>query len=408
MTADAAAPFAYADFRRLQFARIATIVATQAQGTAVAWDVLLRTHRPLDLGYVGLAQFVPVAGLSLIAGHAADRIDRRRLLGLVYGVYALVAFALFAYTRTGAKSVWPIYAILFVHATARSFGQPAGSALLPELVPAAAFERAVAWSSSAWQASTIVGPIVGGVLVSVVGAPIVYLGAGILSLSSVLWTTRIEKRPTRMSERGVSIESLLAGVRYVWTHQLILGSISLDLFAVLLGGATALLPVFAENILHTGSWGLGFLRAAPGLGAALSGVYLAYRPLRRHAGMTMFVCVAGFGLATIGFALSENFFVSLALLFIVGATDMVSVVVRQTLLQIATPSEMRGRVSAVNLVFVGASNELGEFESGVTGQWWGPRAATIVGGVGTLVVVGAGMLLFPKLRRVDKLTANAD
>ncbi|HEX4515719.1 MAG TPA: MFS transporter, partial [Polyangiaceae bacterium] len=270
---DAAAPFAHADFRRLQFARIAAIVATQAQGTAVAWDVLLRTHRPLDLGYVGLAQFVPVAGLSLIAGHAADRIDRRRLLGLVYGVYALVAFALFAYTRTGAKEVWPIYAILFVHATARSFGQPAGSALLPDLVPAEAFERAVAWSSSAWQAATIIGPIVGGVLVSVVSAPIVYLGAGILSLSSVLFTTRSEKRPTRMSERGVSIESLLAGVRYVWTHQLILGSISLDLFAVLLGGATALLPVFAENILHTGSWGLGFLRAAPGLGAALSGVY---------------------------------------------------------------------------------------------------------------------------------------
>ncbi len=408
MTADAAAPFAHADFRRLQFARIAAIVATQAQGTAVAWDVLERTHRPLDLGYVGLAQFVPVAGLSLIAGHAADRIDRRRLLGLVYGVYALVAFALFAYTRTGAKSVWPIYTILFVHATARSFGQPAGSALLPDLVPAAAFERAVAWSSSAWQAATIVGPIVGGVLVSVVSAPIVYLGAGILSLSSVLWTTRIEKRPTRMSERGVSIESLLAGVRYVWTHQLILGSISLDLFAVLLGGATALLPVFAENILHTGSWGLGFLRAAPGLGAALSGVYLAYRPLQRHAGMTMFACVAGFGLATVGFALSENFFVSLALLFVVGATDMVSVVVRQTLLQIETPSEMRGRVSAVNLVFVGASNELGEFESGVTGQWLGPRVATLVGGVGTLVVVGAGMLVFPKLRRVDKLTANAE
>jgi MFS family permease len=405
---DAAAPFAHADFRRLQFARIAAIVATQAQGTAVAWDVLERTHRPLDLGYVGLAQFVPVAGLSLIAGHAADRIDRRRLLGLVYGVYALVAFALFAYTRTGAKEVWPIYAILFLHATARSFGQPAGSALLPDLVPTEAFERAVAWSSSAWQAATIIGPIVGGVLVSVVSAPIVYLGAGILSLSSVLFTTRIEKRPTRMSERGVSIESLLAGVRYVWTHQLILGSISLDLFAVLLGGATALLPVFAENILHTGSWGLGFLRAAPGLGAALSGVYLAYRPLQRHAGATMFACVAGFGLATIGFALSENFFVSLALLFVVGATDMVSVVVRQTLLQIETPPEMRGRVSAVNLVFVGASNELGEFESGVTGQWLGPRVATLVGGVGTLVVVAAGMFVFPKLRGVDKLTAQAE
>jgi len=407
MTADPASPFAHADFRRLQFARIATIVATQAQGTAVAWDVLQRTHRPLDLGYVGLAQFAPIAGLSLIAGHAADRIDRRRLLAIVFGVYALVAFALFAYSRTGAKAVWPIYAILFVHATARSFGQPAGSALLPDLVPAAAFERAVAWSSSAWQASTIVGPVIGGVLVSASSAPVVYLGAGILSFSSVLFTTRIEKRPSRMSDRGVSVESLLAGVRYVWTHQLILGSISLDLFAVLLGGATALLPVFADKILHTGSWGLGFLRAAPGLGAALAGVYLAYRPLRRRAGITMFACVAGFGLATIGFALSENFFLSLALLFVVGATDMVSVVVRQTLLQIETPPDMRGRVSAVNLVFVGASNELGEFESGVTGQWLGPRVATLVGGAGTLLVVAAGMLVFPKLRRVDKLSGTS-
>ncbi|HEY2368792.1 MAG TPA: MFS transporter, partial [Polyangiaceae bacterium] len=386
MTVDAAlssSPFAHADFRRLQFARIAAIVATQAQGTAVAWDVLLRTHRPLDLGYVGLAQFVPVAGLSLIAGHAADRIDRRRLLGLVYAVYALVAFALFLYTRTGAQTVWPIYAILFVHATARSFGQPAGSALLPELVPAPAFERAVAWSSSAWQASTIVGPVIGGVLVSVAGAPVVYALAGVLSLSSALWTTRIEQRPTRMSDRGVSLESLLAGVRYVWTHQLILGSISLDLFAVLLGGATALLPLFAEKILHTGSWGLGFLRAAPGLGAALSGVYLAYRPLQRRAGITMFACVAGFGLATIGFALSENFFLSLALLFVVGATDMVSVVVRQTLLQIATPSDMRGRVSAVNLVFVGASNELGELRAGVSAALFGTIPAVVIGGIGT-------------------------
>jgi MFS family permease len=403
MPADAAAPFAYADFRRLQFARVAAIVATQAQGTAVAWDVLQRTHRPLDLGYVGLAQFVPVAGLSLIAGHAVDRFDRRRLLALVYGMFAVVSLALFAYARSGATAVWPIYAILFVHATARSFGQPASSALLPELVPAKAFERAVAWGSSFWQAATIIGPILGGVLVSVLGARFVYLLACVLSAASAMSAARIEKRSARMSDRGVTLESLLAGVRYVWSHELILGSISLDLFAVLLGGATALLPVFAD-LLHTGSWGLGLLRAAPGLGAAISGVYLAYRPLQRRAGLTMFACVAGFGLATIFFAVSHGFLLSLALLFVLGATDMVSVVVRQTVLQVETPPEMRGRVSAVNMVFVGASNELGEFESGLTGQWWGARMATLVGGVGTLVVVGAGMLLFPKLREVDKLT----
>jgi len=407
MSTSAAAPFAHADFRRLQFARVAAIVAAQAQGTAVAWDVLERTHRPLDLGYVGLAQFAPIMGLSLVAGHAVDRFDRRRMLALVYAASALVAIALFLYTRSGARAVWPIYAILFFSAVARSFGQPASSALLPEIVPREAFERAVAWGSSLWQASTIVGPIVGGLLVSVVGAKGVYAIAAVLGVFAAVQCAQIEKTPTRMSERGVTLASLLAGVRYVWSHELILGSISLDLFAVLLGGATALLPVFAD-LLHTGSWGLGFLRAAPGVGAALSGIYLAYKPLKRRAGLVMFACVAGFGAATIGFAYSQNFFLSLALLFVTGATDMVSVVVRQTLLQIETPADMRGRVSAVNLVFVGASNELGEFESGVTGQWWGPRTATRIGGIGTLVVVGLGMILFPRLRDVDELGGHRE
>jgi len=402
MTTAFAAPFAYADFRRLQFARIGAIVATQAQGTAVAWDVLQRTHRPLDLGYVGLAQFAPIAGLSLIAGHAADRFDRRRLLAVVYVVFALVAGALFLYSRSGAAPVWPIYAILFVHATARSFGQPASSALLPDVVPAETFERAVAWGSSLWQASTIVGPILGGILVAWLGAPAVFAFAGVLSFAAAAQTVRMTRPLSRARERNVSLQSVLAGVRYVWSHEVILGSISLDLFAVLLGGATALLPVFAD-LLHTGSWGLGLLRGAPGAGAALSGIWLAYRPLPRRAGVTMFACVAGFGLATVGFALSHNFVLSLVLLFVTGATDMVSVVVRQTLLQIRTPPEMRGRVSAVNLVFVGASNELGEFESGVTGQWWGARGATLVGGIGTLAVVGIGMVLFPELRKVDRL-----
>jgi MFS family permease len=395
------APFAIADFRRLQLARVAAIVAVQAQGTAVAWDVLLRTHRPLDLGYVGLAQFAPVAGLSLIAGHAADRFDRRRLLGAVYVVYAVVAAALFVYSRSGATPVWPIYAILFLHATARSFGQPASSALLPDVGPPDQFERAVALGSSLWQAATIAGPILGGVGVAALGAPAVFALAGVLTAASAVSVMRMDRVPSRSRER-VTAASLLAGVRYVWSHQLILGSISLDLFAVLLGGATALLPVFAD-LLKTGSWGLGMLRAAPGVGAALSGLWLAHKPLARHVGVTMFGCVAGFGLATIGFALSRSFALSLFLLFVTGATDMVSVVVRQTLLQIRTPPEMRGRVSAVNLVFVGASNELGEFESGLTAQWWTAPIATLVGGVGTLAVVAAGLALFPELRKVDRL-----
>ncbi len=399
----AVSPFSFPDFRRLQFARIAAIVAAQAQGTAVAWDVLERTHRPLDLGYVGLAQFVPIAGLSLVAGHAVDRFDRRRLLAIVYVGFAAVSVALFLYARSHATPVWPIYAILFASAISRAFGQPASSAILPEIVAPEAFESAVAWGSSLWQASTIVGPVIGGVLVAFFGAPAVYVMAAVLSLMSAVSVARIEHRSVSMKERGVTLSSLFAGVRYVWSHELILGSISLDLFAVLLGGAWALLPVFA-TLLHTGSWGLGLLRAAPGAGAALSGIYLAYRPLKRRAGLIMFICVALFGAATVGFALSESFVLSLALLFVTGATDMVSIVVRQTLLQIETPADMRGRVSAVNLVFVGASNELGEFESGVTGQWWGARAATLAGGIGTLVVVGAGMVLFPGLRKVDRLT----
>jgi MFS family permease len=399
----AAAPFAFADFRHLQFGRIAAIVAVQAQGVAVAWEVFSHTRRPLDLGYVGLAQFLPIASLSLFAGHAADRFDRRKLLTVVYAAFAALSLALFAYSRSGATRVWPIYVILVLQSTAASFGRPTAAAMLPEVVPPAVFERAVAWSSSMWQAATIIGPAIGGALLTVLASRGVYLLAACLSSFASFYVSRVERVSGRAPIREMNLATLLAGVRYVWAHSLILGSVSLDLFAVLLGGAVALMPIFAD-LLHVGPWGLGLLRSAPGVGAALSGVYLAYRPLRRRAGLVMFACVAGFGLATIGFAFSNNFALSLVLLFVSGATDMVSVVVRQTLLQIETPNDMRGRVSAVNLVFVGASNELGEFESGLTGQWLGPRAATWVGGVGTLLVVAIWSALFPSLREVDRLT----
>jgi len=401
----AAAPFAFADFRRLQFGRIAAIVATQAQGVAVAWEVFSHTRRPLELGFVGLAQFLPIASLSLFAGHAADRFDRRRLLTIVYAAMATLSLTLLAYSRSGSKSVWPIYVILILQSTAASFGRPASAAMLPEVVPTEAFERAVAWSSSMWQGAAIIGPAIGGVLLTVLSSRGVYLLAASLSSFGAFYVSRVEGLSGRTPIREMSVSTLLAGVRYVWAHPLILGSVSLDLFAMLLGGAVALMPIFAE-MLHVGPWGLGLLRSAPGAGAALSGVYLAYRPLRRRAGHVMFACVFGFGLATIGFAFSNSFALSLVLLFVSGATDMVSVVVRQTLLQIETPNEMRGRVSAVNLVFVGASNELGEFESGLTGQWLGPRMATWVGGVGTLVVVAIWAVLFPSLRKVDKLTKS--
>ncbi len=394
--------FASADFRKLQTARFTSIVGIQAQGVAIAWEVFSRTHHAIDLGYVGLAQFVPIAGLSLIAGHAADRLDRRRVLTAVHAASAVLSLVLFAYVRTGRAALWPIYAVLFCLGVARAFGQPAGAALLPDVVPAAAFENAVAWSSSLWQVAAIAGPALGGVLFTAVGGRAVYVMCAVLCAMAGASVARIRSTPARMSGRGASGEAVLAGVRYVWAHPIILGSISLDLFAVLLGGAVALLPMFAD-LLHVGAWGLGLLRSAPGLGAAVTGAWMAARPLRRRAGAWMYACVLGFGLATVGFALSNQFALSIILLFLSGVTDMVSVVIRQTLLQARTPPEMRGRVSAVNLVFVGASNELGEFESGVTGQWLGPRLAVLVGGVGTCLVVGVWAFLFPELRKVDRL-----
>ncbi len=385
-------------------ARVAAIVAWQILGVAVAWHLVERTGRALDLGLAGLMQFLPAAGLALFAGHTADRYDRRTILRLTYLAYAALALLLYAYTRSGRKEVWPIYVALLLIGTTRAFNQPAGAALAPELVPREVFSNAVAWNSSFWQLSAIAGPAIGGTLTAVLGDR-VYVVSSLLCLVAFALTSRIETVPTLMREGPATAETVLAGVRYIWSKKLILGSISLDLFAVLLGGAVALLPLYAKDF-EGGAQSLGILRAAPGAGAAITATVIAYRPLRRHAGAWMFACVAIFGLATIGFARAHDIRLALALLFVAGAADMVSVVIRQTLLQRATPPEMRGRVSAVNSVFVGASNELGEFESGVTAEWLGHRLATLVGGIGTCAVVVLWVALFPDLRRVDDLDAD--
>ncbi len=385
-------------------ARVAAIVAWQILGVAVAWHLVERTGRALDLGLAGLMQFLPAAGLALFAGHTADRYDRRTILRLTYLAYAALALLLYAYTRSGRKEVWPIYVALLMIGTTRAFNQPAGAALAPELVPREVFSNAVAWNSSFWQLSAIAGPAIGGTLTAVLGDR-VYVVSSLLCLVAFALTSRIETVPTLMREGPATAETVLAGVRYIWSKKLILGSISLDLFAVLLGGAVALLPLYAKDF-EGGAQSLGILRAAPGAGAAITATVIAYRPLRRHAGAWMFACVAIFGLATIGFARAHDIRLALALLFVAGAADMVSVVIRQTLLQRATPPEMRGRVSAVNSVFVGASNELGEFESGVTAEWLGHRLATLVGGIGTCAVVVLWVALFPDLRRVDDLDAD--
>lgn len=375
---------------------------------AVAWQVYELTHRAMSLGYVGLAQFLPSFLLFLLAGHAVDRFDRRAVLLVVQFSYAVLAGLLLLYTRSGAHAAGPIYAILVMQGTVRAFGAPAGQAFMPELVPEHHFANAVTWGSSTFMVATIVGPGLGGVVYAWLGGPSAVYGLAVVTyLFAFVFTAAIHTRTGRMEPRGASMETLLAGFRYVLANSVILGSISLDLFAVLLGGATALLPIFASDVLHTGVRGLGALRAAPSAGAMAMALLLAFHPLERRAGRLMFSGVALFGIATIGFGLSRNLELSLALLFTLGAADMVSVVVRQTLVQIKTPAQMRGRVSAVNMLFIGTSNQFGEFESGLTAQWWGAVPATVVGGIGTLLVVAGWWRGFPELRAVESLRGGA-
>lgn len=399
------AAFQYRDFRLFQAGRALSIIGTEMQAVAVGWQVFEITKRPLDLGYVGLVQFLPGILLAIPAGHAADRFDRRAVLLGCYVSYALCSLLLFFQAAHSTASVLPIFAILLLVGITRAFSGPASQALVPQLVPEEHFSNAVAWGASIFQIATVLGPALGGLIYGIFkGAHPVYAAAACMYTASFLFVLPMHVRTGRMEKKSVSIETLLAGFHYVWNEKIILGSISLDLFAVLLGGAVALLPVYAQDILHIGPRGLGLLRSMPAAGAALMAVLLAYRPLRRRSGLLMFCGVTIFGVATIVFGLSRSVALSLIALFILGASDMVSVVVRSTLVQIATPPAMRGRVSAVNLLFIGASNEFGQFESGLTAQWMGAVPAVVAGGVGTLIVVGLWTWLFPQLRNLDRLT----
>ena len=375
------------------------------QSVAVGWQVFEMTQRPLDLGYVGLVQFLPGVLLSIPAGHTADRFDRRAVLLVCYAACALNSTLLFLQTHSGSRSALPIFAVLLSVGITRAFSGPASQSLVPQLVPEAHFGNAVAWGASIFQVATVLGPAMGGLIYGWTrGAHSVYATSALMYIVAFFFLVMMHVRTGRMEKKDVSVETLLAGFRYVWKEKMILGSISLDLFAVLLGGAVALLPVYAQYILHIGPRGLGLLRSMPAAGSALMAVLLAYRPLRRRSGTTMFVAVSVFGLSTIVFGLSHSVLISLIALFVVGASDMISVVVRSTLVQIATPPAMRGRVSAVNLLFIGASNELGQFESGITAQWMGAVPAVIAGGIGTLGVVAVWLWRFPQLRKLDQLT----
>ncbi|MFS0828849.1 MFS transporter [Pseudomonas phoenicis] len=384
------------------FARVFTASGFQMLTVAIGWHLYQLTGNVLDLGLVGLVEFAPRVLFMLHTGHVADRYDRRRVAALCQTLQGLIALGLALGSATDNVSRELIFALAFLLGATRAFEMPATQALLPNIVPPGLFPRAVAASASASQSATIVAPAVGGFLYAF-GSLWVYGPTVLLYAIACLLTLSLSVR-AQVAQRGrASLESLLAGIRFIRSRQDILGAISLDLFAVLLGGATALLPVFAKDILFTGPMGLGLLRSAPAVGALLMSLWLARFPFERKVGRTMFTAVAVFGVATIAFGLSTSFWFSLAVLVVLGAADMISMVIRSAFVQLETPDEMRGRVSAVNGLFIGASNQLGEFESGVTAHWLGTVPAVVLGGVGTLVVTGVWIKLFPTLANRDRL-----
>jgi len=414
--AGAASAFLSRDFRLYQTARLLVILGAEAQTIAVAWQVYKITGSALDLGLTGLALFIPGLFFMLAAGHVADRYDRRWIILICYGLQAVCTFFLLWFAVHGITRVWPIYTVLLGIGLGRAFSGPAASALLPSLVPKEHFVNAITWGATIFQFSNIAGPAVGGLLLPLSlpgrfayfnGAAVVYAFTLLTLIAFLALVGAMRARPVIVVKKAFNLETMLAGFKYVWQAKLLLGSISLDLFAVLLGGAAALLPIYATDILHVGARGFGLLRAMPSIGALAVSLVMTIRPIKHDAGRLMLVCVGLFGAATVVFGLSRTMWVSLVALVIVGASDMVSVVVRSSILQLATPPEMRGRVSAVNWLFIGASNEFGEFESGVTAQWWGAVRAVVIGGIGSMMVTGLASVLFPALRKADALTAES-
>ena len=393
----------YPSFLRFWIGRLCGTMGNQMLMVGVGWQMYDLTHSAWNLGLVGLFQFVPALALALVSGHVADRHDRRHIVSMALALQLVGALVLLLATHEQRISRDLILAVSLLLGVARSFQMTAQQALTPLLVPQALLARALAFSSSGMQAAIIGGPALGGFLYAA-GASVVYVVCAALFVlgAAMVWSARYEHKPA--PREPVTMDTLLAGVRFIRARPVVLGAISLDLFAVLLGGATALLPIYARDILHVGPEGLGLLRGAPAVGALIMSLALARWTIKRRAGALLFSCVALFGLTTIVFGVSHWFWLSMVALFINGAVDMVSVVVRQTLVQLDTPDAMRGRVSAVNSIFIGASNQLGEFESGATAALFGPAGAVVVGGVGTMVVVGLWMRWFPELRRRESLT----
>ncbi|KQT85649.1 MFS transporter [Aurantimonas sp. Leaf443] len=406
MEDDRFAAFRNSRFLRYWLARFFAAFATQVVIVSVGWQVYDLTRDPLDLGLIGLCQFLPSLLLVLVTGAAADRYSRRLIMGLAILVETVGALALFLLTWHGLTTPLPVFAILVGFGIARAFFGPASQSLVVNIVEKRELANAIAWNSSSWQVASIVGPVAGGLLYGL--SPLAAYGTGLALFSAAAILVFSIRAPVQARVEGETrdLRTILAGFRFIWHEKIVLGAISLDLFAVLLGGAVALMPVYARDVLHVGPWGLGLLRAAPGIGAIAMAAWLAAHPVRDNAGRIMFVFVAVFGAATTVFGLSTAPWLSIAALVVMGAADMISVYVREILLQLWTPDAVRGRVNAVNMVFVGASNELGEFRAGVMASLLGAVPAVALGGVATVGVAALWAALFPGLRRIRHLSAR--
>ena len=404
--ADPYAPLRFVPFRWFVVSLLPSTLAQQIQAVVVGWQIYSLTHDPLALGLIGLSEALPFIGVALFAGHVADRVDRRRMAIASLAVMLLSAATLFSlsFHLTRGNPVWPIYVVIAVSGVARSFMTPSRSALAAELVTRELYPRAAAWRSAVWQLAAVVGPALGGLLYGFGSARLAYGVGTVLHLAGVLCLAQVSRDVPPVVEASNSVwESLRLGVRFVLHQQVVLGAMALDMFSVLFGGAVALLPIFASEILHVGPQGLGIMQAAPAVGAVTMSLILTHRPPMKRAGRTLFIAVAGFGLTIIGFGLSRSFVWSIALLAASGAFDMVSVLIRSTLLQVFTPQHLLGRVTAVNSIFIGSSNEIGAFESGVAAKLLGTVPSVLFGGTMTLLVVAVTAWRVTPLRRLREI-----
>ena len=397
------------DFQLFIMARMFITLAVMIQAVVVGWQVYEITKDPLSLGLIGLAEAIPAIGVSLYAGHLADIIERKKIILICVITLVLCSVTLLFFTMNiGAfllhQGALAIYIVIFVSGIARGFLSPANFAFMPQLVSRELYQNAITWNSTIWEGAGLAGPTIGGLIYGFFGITAAYSADALLTIAALLCYFLIPNRPLPpISEEQEIWEKIKTGIRFVFSNQIILGAITLDLFAVLFGGAVALLPIFADDILHVGTTGLGFLRSAPGVGAVLMAIYITHNPIKKHMGRILLLCVAGFGCCMIGFGLSTSFWLSIGLLVLSGAFDCVSVIARSTMIHTLTPENMKGRVSAVNSIFVGSSNEIGSFESGVAARLLGTVRSVILGGVMTLAVVGVTAWKAVKLRRLDNL-----